>query len=142
MDSTPDDAGRDAWRRKELIWTLRWLAAEPDAAIAAVDDIVTADEIALDLDGWLEGTRDRPLIDETTASMLQVINDEFTAMTSGVPSLWTDDAIRQSPEWARQLERARAALVHLGESRADAELGRFRESGLVYVRSDRPSTNR
>ena len=98
MNSTPDDAGRDAWRRKELIWTLRWLAAEPDAAIAAVDDIVTADEIALDLDGWLEGTRDRPLIDETTASMLRVINDEFTAMTSGVPSLWTDDAIRQSPE--------------------------------------------
>ena len=142
MDSTPADAGLDAWRRQELIWILRWLAAEPDAAIAAVDDIVTADEIALDLDDWSEGTRDRPLIDETTASMLQVINDEFTAMTNGDASLWTDDAIRQSPEWAKQRERARATLVHLGESRADAELGRFREGGPVYGRSDRPSTNR
>ena len=43
------DDGLNEWRRAELIWSLRWLAAEPEVALAAVPDVCTADEIALDI---------------------------------------------------------------------------------------------
>jgi hypothetical protein len=133
MASTPHDDGPNRWRRQELIWALRWLAAEPEAAIAAYDRIVTADEIALDMNDWYEVARDWGLLDEVTGVALKVIDAEFEAMSDAGANLWTDEAIRLSPEWARQRERARDALAHMGVSRADADLGRPRAGGPTYV---------
>jgi hypothetical protein len=48
------DDGLNEWRRQELLWSVRWLAADPKAALAAVPGVVTADEIALDLEHWTE----------------------------------------------------------------------------------------
>jgi len=132
MTSHPDD-GLNPWRRQELIWALRWLAGDPEAAIAAYDGIVVADEIALDLNHWYEVNRDWGLLDDSTAEALEVIDAKFEAMSDAGPHLWTDDAIRNSTEWAGQRERARAALVRLGESRADLDIGRPRPGGPTYV---------
>ncbi|MGK2849650.1 MAG: hypothetical protein ACSLFN_01890, partial [Candidatus Limnocylindrales bacterium] len=38
----PSGKGLNRWRRQELIWALRWLAGDPEAAIGAYDGIVTA----------------------------------------------------------------------------------------------------
>lgn len=132
--TTPSDDGLNPWRRQELIWALRWLAADPEAAIAAYHGVVTADEIALDLDHWYEMTRAWGLLDDPTAEALKAIDETFEAMSDAGPDLWTDEAIRSSTEWAEQRERARAALVRLGESRADLDIGRPRPGGPTYVR--------
>ena len=133
MNTTPPDDGLDSWRRQELLWTLRWLAAEPDAALAAVDGIYTADEIALDLQDWSEIAQQWGLLDETLARMIAEIDREFGEMTERGPDLWTDDAVRTSPEWAKQRLQARVVLAAMGESRADAALGLARPGGPVYV---------
>lgn len=132
--TTPPDDGLNPWRRQELIWALRWLAADPEAAIAAYDGVVTADEIALDLNHWYEMIRAWGLLDDPTAEELKAIVETFDAMNDVGPDLWTDEAIRSSIEWAEQRERARAALVRLGESRADVDIGRPRPGGPTYVR--------
>lgn len=137
--SMPPDDGDNDWRRRELIWALRWLAAEPDAALAAHAGIVTADEIALDVAHWLQVALTWGLLDEASAQAVRSIDDTFTAMSDAGPELWTDEALRLSPEWDEQRERARAVLSLLGESRADAELGEPREGGATYVTYGRES---
>jgi hypothetical protein len=124
----------NAWRRQELLWSLRWLAAAPEAALAAIPGVVAADEIALDIDHWLEVARDWNLLDEPVLSLVVEIDRQFDAMSEpGNEDTWTDQAIRTSPEWATQRERAREALAALGESRADADLGTPRPGGPTYV---------
>jgi hypothetical protein len=124
----------DSWRRQELVWSLRWLAAEPEAAIGAVPDVVTADEIALDIEHGLEVARDSGLLDDPALSLIIEIDRQFDAMSEpGNGEMWTDQAIATSSEWAAQRERARAALTALGESRADADLGTPRPGGPTYV---------
>jgi hypothetical protein len=124
----------NAWRRQELVWALRWLAAEPEAALAAVPGVVTADEIALDIDHWLEVARGWGLLDEGALTLVVEIDRQFDAMREpGGEDLWTDQAILTSSAWAVQRERARAALAALGESRADGDLGTPRPGGPTYV---------
>ena len=124
----------NAWRRQELVWSLRWLAAAPEAALAAVPGVVTADEIALDIEHWLEVARDWNLLDEPVLSLVVEIARQFDAMSEpGNEDRWTDQAIRTSSEWDMQRERARTALTALGESRADAELGTPRPGGPTYI---------
>ena len=124
----------NAWRRQELVWSLQWLAAEPEAALTAVPGVVTADEIALDIDHWLGVARGWGLLDERALTLVVEIDRQFDAMSEpGGEDLWTDQAIRTSSEWAVQRERARAALAALGESRADADLGTPRPGGPTYV---------
>jgi hypothetical protein len=60
----------NGWRRQEVLWSLRWLAAEPEAALAAVPGVVTADEIALDIEHWLESGREWNLLDEPVLRMV------------------------------------------------------------------------
>ncbi len=122
-----------AWRRGELAWALRWLAAEPHATIAAHPNVCTADEIALDINHWLEATASDPM-DLGARQELAAIDSAFQAMTDrDDPSLWTDDAILTSPEWASQRSRARNALVALGENRDDAAIGQPRAGGPDYI---------
>lgn len=126
MNTVPEDDGLNAGRVEELRWALRWLAAEPDAAISAFDGIVVGDEIALDLNWWYEVTLNWGLLDDETAAAIKAIDDQFTAMSEVGPDLWSDDAIRYSPEWAAQRERARRVLLRLGVPRADDEIGNRR----------------
>ena len=130
------DEPLNAWRRQELVWSLRWLAAEPEAALAAVPGVVTADEIALEIDHWLEVARGWGLLDARALTLAVEIDRQFDAMSAaGSEHLWTDEAIRTSSVWAVQRERARAALAALGESRADTDLGTPRPGGPTYVTS-------
>jgi hypothetical protein len=138
MSTPPPDDGHNAWRQQELLWTLRWLAAEPDAAMGAVHGICTPDEIALDLDHWFEIAQVWGLLDERLIRSIGAINDEFGRMTDLDGELWTDEAFRTSPAWAEQRERARLALATMGESRDDAHLGSPRRGGPVYVDGKRP----
>jgi hypothetical protein len=130
-----DDATR-AGARDELVWALRWLAAEPQAALSAVPEvpICTADEIALDLNHWFEFARAEHLVDLPVLALLEEIDREFLLM-SGQPAadLWTDEALAASPEWQKQRGRARRALTLMGEERADEEL-KLPRPGNVYVR--------
>lgn len=136
MAEVPLDDGLNAWRSQELLWTLRWLAAEPDATLEAVSDICIADEIALDVDHWYELATQWGLLDRESAALIGAIDEEFRAMTErDDPTLWTDEAIRSSAIWASQRTRARAALASMSAERADSELGSPREGGPVYVTS-------
>lgn len=122
------------WRRQELLWSLRWLAAEPEAAVAAVPGVVTTDEIALDIGHWLEVARDWDLLEEPALRLVTEIDTHFRAMSEpGNADKWTDQALATSAEWAEQRERARTALALLGESRADGELGAPRPGGPTYI---------
>jgi hypothetical protein len=128
------DDGLNEWRRQELLWSVRWLAAEPEAALAAVPGVVTADEIALDLEHWTEIAKGWGLVSGPVEALLDEIGREFTAMTEADrPDLWTDDAVAFSPQWREQRRRARELLRELGEERADHQLGVARPGGPVYV---------
>lgn len=111
------------WRRQQLLWSVRWIAADPEAALAAVPGVVTADEIALDLDHWTMMARDWALVDGPALAMLDKIDREFASMSdSDRPELWDDAALGTAPEWLAQRARARCA-----------RLGDRRSGGLVYV---------
>ncbi|SRR6266545_1836370 len=126
----------NSWRRQELIWSLRWLAAEPRAALAAVPGICTADEIALDIDHWLNVARDWKVVDKPVLDQIAKIDAQFEAMSGpGNDGLWTDEALTISREWARQRRRARTVLAKMGESRADADIGKPRPGGPTYAAS-------
>jgi hypothetical protein len=128
----------NGWRRQELLWSLRWLAAEPEAALAAVPGVVTADEIALDIGHWLEIARELDLLDQPVLSMVVEIDRQFASMSgAGNDARWTDQALRTSSEWAMQRERARSVLSAMGESRADDDLGKTRPGGPTYVTAAR-----
>ena len=133
-----EDDGLNAWRREQFVWALRWLAAEPEAALAVGREIpiCTADEIALDLNHWFEVARDWGLLEPPVAVVIEEIDREFEAMSGQEHAeLWTEEALGTSPEWQKQRERARKALELMGEARADAEL--TSKPGTVYVRCAR-----
>jgi hypothetical protein len=109
---------------ERLVWTVRWLAAEPNAALNVVDDprIVPA-EIANDLDTWLEVASEHGLVEGRAHDVLTQIDETFSLM-SGEENAhhWTPEAVRSSREWAEQRERARTVLALLGQERADGDL--------------------
>lgn len=107
-----------------MVWAIRWLAADPEAALTAVDDErIVPDEIAEDLDHWLEVCRGWNLIDEPTLAILDAIDQAFSEM-SGLSNAenWTPEAVRTSEMWLQQRMRARDALTQMGEARADERL--------------------
>lgn len=121
-------------RREELVWALRWLAADPEAALAVGREIpiCTADEIALDINESYEVAREWGLLEAPVAALLEEIDRDFEAMSGQEHAeLWTDEALATSPEWQKQRDRARRALALMGEARADAELKS--NPGRVYV---------
>jgi hypothetical protein len=132
VNDVPPDDGLNAGRLEELYWALRWLAAEPEAAVTAFDGVVTGDEIALDLSQWYEVARDWGLLDGETAEAVRAIDEQFSVMSDGPAELWSDDAIRHAPEWAAQRERARVVLKRLGVPRTDNEIG-TRSGAPVHI---------
>ena len=111
-------------RLEKLVWAIRWLAAEPDAALAVVDDPrIVPDEIALDLEHWLEVARDHDLIDGPALDLLTEIDETFSKMSGqDNADLWTPAAVMSSVDWSVQRQRARVVLTLKGEARTDADL--------------------
>lgn len=103
----------------EILWIVRWLAAEPDKALAAVGDArVVPDDLANSLSDWLELTAGSDAVTEVVRDALLVIDREFDEM-SGRLDLWTPQALACRAEWQRQRERAREILIQMGEERSD-----------------------
>lgn len=118
------DDGQNHARYEMLVWTVRWLAAEPAAALSVVEDPrIVPDEIAEDLDHWLEVTRGYGLVEGPALELLTQIDETFSRM-SGQENAhhWTPAAVASSPEWAEQRDRARTVLALLGQGRADDDL--------------------
>jgi hypothetical protein len=117
-----DDEQLGRWRYESLVWCLRWLAAEPEATLAA-EPRVGPDEIALSLEDVLVIGPLTGVVEEPVVSMVLAIDSVFEAMSGdGTEDNWTAEAVRSSVAWAAQRERARAVLRVLGEERDDAGL--------------------
>ena len=94
------------WWRQELLWSVRWLAADPEAALAAAPGVVTTDEIALDLDHWSMMARDWALLDGPSLALLDEIGREFASMSDpDRPELWEDVALGSLFSGERQIDR-------------------------------------
>lgn len=117
------------WPRSRLVWVLRWIAAEPDAALGALRFSadgpieVPADEIALSLeDVWLP-IKENELLDAEIRSRVEEIDDLFASISGHTQSdHWTYEAVTSDPVWQAAREKARDLLAFLGESRDDEHL--------------------
>jgi hypothetical protein len=118
-----DDGTRDSIRER-LIWAVRFIAAEPDAAIALIErEHLHIDELALVLDDVLPVARLEGVVPPDALAILDEIDSVFDAMSGEAHTeQWTDVAVRSGAEWGAQRERAREVLRLLGASRADEEL--------------------
>lgn len=118
-----NDTGR-AWVRDQLVWAVRFIAADPDVSLALIErERISIDELALTLDDYLPLARREGVVEADAMALLDEIDSVFGAM-SGLEHAdqWTDVAVRSGAEWAAQRERARRALDLLGEPRADEDL--------------------
>ena len=106
--------------RRRLLRAVQWLAADAEATIAAAPGAAVADELALDLEHWLMLARQEAMLGPTVEAAIGALDAEFRRGDRA--DLWTDEAIRTSPEWATQRKRARVALALMGADRADDEL--------------------
>ena len=106
----------------QLVWLVRWLAADPSAGLAALPDPrIVPDDLANSLDGWLHSMSHLEPLKTGVRERLEEIDAAFDVM-SDAPGLWTPEAFARSPEWAAQRVRARDLLALLGEARADDAL--------------------
>jgi len=119
-----DEDELDRWQHEQLIWALRWVAADPEAAIAAAGtNVVIADEIALGLDAVIQTGRATRRLAPSIRAAIGEIDAIFGQMSRREHAqFWTAEAIRSDSRWAQQRERARRVLKQLGERRADGEL--------------------
>lgn len=122
-----DDVNRRGLREM-LVWAVRWVAADSDAALAPLRDskgtvVMEPDEIALTLDdAWLP-SQGQALIPEKAEAVVAEIDRVFGTISGAEHSdLWTEEAVKSSAIWSRQRSLARTALDLMGEERADAEL--------------------
>ena len=116
-------ATNDRWRYEDLVWALRWLAADAEAALTALPDPrLVPDEIALTLEDALL-TVDRSTIIADAWQVIDEIDRRFDAMSGQEHAhLWTPEAVRRDRDWAEQRALARQALALLGDERADQSL--------------------
>lgn len=79
--------------------------------------VVVADEIALLFDDELRLARARGLVEAAGPEVggdLAAIDEALDGM-GATKALWTDEGLRDSVEWQQIRDRARQALVRLGE---------------------------
>lgn len=119
MDETERARIRDG-----LLWAVRFIAAEPDPALALIErERLLIDELALTLADFLPAARQEGVVGEEVLAALDTIDSVFDAMNGPEHGeQWTDVAVRSGAEWAAQRERARDVLRLLGEARADDDL--------------------
>lgn len=120
--------------RENLVWAIRWLAADPEPALRALDaaflhepagdrSAYVPDEIALTLGDCLEVARRWDLITPDIDAMLGEIDQTFGSISgSENAEHWTPMAVASSPLWAEQRSRARLVLAAMGQERADGDL--------------------
>ena len=124
----PTEAETEAWIRERLLWSLRWIAAEPDAQLVPLKDAngrwrMGIDEIALTLeDVWVVIEANTYFDEETRARIAEI--DAMFGSISGMENEahWTEEAIASDAVWVRAREKARTLLATLGESRDDEHL--------------------
>jgi hypothetical protein len=118
------DATERARIRDRLMWAVRFIAAEPDFALALIErEHLHVDELALALQDSLPIARQQRVVGEDVLAIVAEIEAVFAAMTGGKHAdQWTDVAVRSGAEWAAQRERARTVLRLMGVPRADDDL--------------------
>jgi hypothetical protein len=113
---------------RHMVWALRWVAAEPEAALAPLRGtdgawIMSPDEIAITLEDWWLPLKARDVLAPEVKDAISEIDAAFNAMSGrNQPDDWTPEAVRSSQDWAAQRKRARDVLALLGEPRADDDL--------------------
>lgn len=109
---------------ERLIWAVRFIAADPDPALALIEqEHLHVEELALTLDDWLPLARQEAVVGKAVLAVLDEIDGVFEAMSgTGHADQWTDVAVRSGAEWAAQRDRARNVLRLMGVSRADDDL--------------------
>ena len=116
---------QEAGIHEKLVWALRWIAAEPEAAIAALGGRMDPVEIALTLEDWWLVIKERETFDAELQARISEMDATFQAISGpDQGDHWTDDAVRSDPIWATQRDRARLALALMGEHRDDDGLTR------------------
>jgi len=111
--------GDPVWSSKRLVWSLRWLAAAPDAALRAVPpDIDVPSEIAKDVHHWADITLGQDAVEPEVGERLQSILAVFDEMTVD-PLEWTTDEFAEGSRWGEQRARASEALRLLGADLID-----------------------
>lgn len=93
------------------------LALDPPAQVAQFPDfVVVADELALDLDHWLEVCEAWSYIDSPdVVAALKTINDHLDQVSgSEQAERWTVEALAADPGWIEVRAMAREALVAAG----------------------------
>jgi hypothetical protein len=118
-----DEETLGARRYQRLVWALRWIAAEPEATLAALEFWLPPNEIALFLEDVLEIGPLTDVVPEPVAETVFAIDRSFEEMgADGSEQLWTAEAVRSAPEWTAQRQRARQVLLALHEPRDDSGL--------------------
>ncbi len=126
------ETGREhlAMMRAFLVESVQWLAADPEAQIAAVpDQPFICDDLALTFQLHLDNARDAAagvgdeLFAGAAAGLLDELADSVAELGGqGNPARWSPMGLRQDQEWERVRGAARRLLKRIGESRRDADL--------------------
>ena len=100
--------------------SLQALAMPADIQFELYPDFVcTVDEVVLDFDHWCRCvlSNDRGELSEEQRAMLRKLDGTFERMSDGrSQKLWTEDALRNSPEWQAVRDTVKAALTSFGWS--------------------------
>lgn len=117
MDEPESQHEGHDWRIREFRNALLALAAEGDVALSVYPKgVVRPDELALDFDHWFTAVRGENGLwfNAKQSQMLSNIDTALSRMSGRDNArLWTEDAVRNSPEWGHVREMARQALALL-----------------------------
>ncbi|HEY9401658.1 MAG TPA: hypothetical protein VIQ24_03110 [Pyrinomonadaceae bacterium] len=98
--------------------SLQALAMPADTQLELSHDFVCkVEELALDFDHWSRCvlSNNRGELSEEQKSLLRKLDGTFDQLSGGQSqNLWTEDALRNSPEWQTVRDIARAALTSFG----------------------------
>ena len=110
-----------AWHFKQLRWSLQGLVASASAQQSLFPErTVTADELAIDFDHWLDVMRQRYAteMDAAQTQSLDAIEHAFGRMSRDAAELdadiWSEAALRASEDWHSIRRLAAAALEAFG----------------------------
>lgn len=117
MDNPKTDLAEREWRIREFRNALLALAAEGEIALSVYSkSVLRPDELALDFDHWLTAVRGQHGLqfNARQSQVLSEIDSKLNGMSGRINAhLWTEDAVRNSPEWQQVRDLAREALALL-----------------------------
>jgi len=115
----------EKWNR--LVEPLVLLANDADTQLAMLPHFVhRPDELALIFDDcfvFLDTLVESGLVNDTDAESLRALDQHFAAMSGQENAQrWTDDAVRNAPEWAIVRESSRSILQNMGREIAQPQI--------------------